>query len=235
MPIKKVLVIIPARGGSKGIPGKNIKLLCGKPLIAYVITSALQSTLISRLIVTTDDIKIARVAKRYGAEVPFMRPAHLAQDATPMPPVIQHALNYLEKNEGYRPNIVVVLQPTSPLVRPSDIDNSIKKMLKDNADSCVGVCEASEMPELMYRIGGGGKIYPIIKPALKKGWRRQDIQRTFFLNGALYVSKRDNITKEHIRNKNNTVAWVMPAERSVDIDDAADFKLAEKLIKKLKG
>src|SRR3989338_1584602 len=138
---QKVICIIPARGGSKRVPRKNIKLLKGKPLISYAINAAKQSKYIDRVIVSTDDQEIARVAKKYGAEVPFMRPADLATDTALGLPVIQHAINYVESVDKDEVNFVVVIQPTSPMVLSQDVDSAIEQIVKTKANSCVSVCE----------------------------------------------------------------------------------------------
>ena len=159
---KKIIAIIPARGGSKGVPRKNIKLLNGKPLISYSIRAALKSKFIDRVIVSTDDKEIAEIAKRYKAEVPYLRPAELAQDTSPTLPVLQHAVKYLEEKENYKTDLIVLLQPTTPLILASDIDSAIKQLIKTKTNSCVSICEISERPEWMY-IFKGNKIKQFLR------------------------------------------------------------------------
>lgn len=230
---KKILAIIPARGGSKGVPRKNIKLLNGKPLISYSIRAALKSKFIDRVIVSTDDKEIAEVAKRYKAEVPFLRPAELAQDTSPTLPVLQHAINFLKNEENYKIDFVVLLQPTTPLMLASDIDSAIEKLVQTKTNSCVSVCEISERPEWMY-VFKGSKIKPFIQINEKTG-RRQDLPKTYRLNGAVYVIKKDVLMKKNkIIDKDNLSAIIMPIERSVDINEPVDFPIIEAIIKQIK-
>jgi len=224
-----ILAIIPARGGSKGIPRKNVRLLCGKPLIAYTIEAALSSKLIDRVVVSTEDKEIAKVSKKYGAEV-IRRPPELAQDDTPSLPVYQHAIRHLEKMEDYRPEIIVILQPTSPLRIAEDIDRAIEKFLETGYDSIVSVCEAEHLPHWMYTLAGN-KLKPIIKDR-ENVTRRQDAPKVYRLNGAVYITSRDIIMKENRVLGRDTRAHIMPLERSIDIDTALDLKLAELLIRR---
>lgn len=233
---KKILVIITARGGSKGIPRKNIKLLNGKPLISYAIRAALKSKFADRVIVSTDNEEIAKISKKYGAEVPFMRPAELARDNTPSLPVVQHAVNYMEEKENFRADLVVLLQPTSPLMLTEDIDNAIQKLIQTRANSCASVCEITERPEMMYFLKkeSGGKIKPFLKRGSKK-IRRQDLPKIYRLSGAVWVMKRDSLMRKNkILDKNNASAIVMPKERSIEIDEPIDFYITETIINKYK-
>lgn len=228
---KKILAVIPARLGSKRVPKKNIKILAGEPLIAYTIKSALKSKLLDRIIVSTNDKKIAEIAKKYGAEVPFLRPFSLAKDETQTLPAIQHAVSYLKKSEGYIMDIIVVIQPTSPLVIAQDIDDAIKKMINKNTNSCITVCEVSERPEWMYFVKND-KFKPLLKPVLNKKQQKQDLPKIYIANGAVYATKRDALMKDNkIVDKNNLTTLIMPRERSIDIDEPIDFKIAEALIK----
>jgi CMP-N-acetylneuraminic acid synthetase len=166
---KEILAIIPARGGSKRVPRKNVLMLGGKPLIAHTIAHAKQSKYITRVIVSTDDEETAKVAKEYGAEVPFMRPAELAQDMTPDLPVFQHALKWLKENEGYEPAAVVQLRPTSPLRKVEDVDAAIELLLAHpEVDSVRTVIEAEPSPYKMYVLEGDGLLAPLL--AADKGY-----------------------------------------------------------------
>lgn len=228
---KKIVAIIPARGGSRGVPRKNIKLLNGRPLISYSIRAALKSKFIDRVIVSTDNREIAKIAKKYGAEVPFLRPAELAQDTSPVPPVLQHAVKYLEEKENYKIDLVVLLQPTTPLILASDIDSAIKRLINTKTNSCVSVCEISERPEWMY-VFKGNKIKQFLN-VNEKNFRRQDLPCLFRLNGGIYVITKNNLMKKNkIIDKNNSSAIIMPIERSVDIDESIDFSIIETIIKK---
>jgi len=223
-----ILAIIPARGGSKGTPRKNVRLLCGKPLIAYTIEAALSSKLIDRVVVSTEDEEIAKVSKKYGAEV-LERPEELAQDDTPSLPVYQHAIRYLEEVKDYHPEIIVVLQPTSPLRIVEDIDRAIEEFLEAKYDSIASVCEVEHPPQWMYTLAGN-RLKPVIKDA-EKVVRRQDAPKVYRLNGAVYVTSRDIIMKENRVLGRDTKAYIMPLERSIDIDTELDFKLAELLMR----
>jgi CMP-N,N'-diacetyllegionaminic acid synthase len=225
---RSILAIIPARGGSRGIPRKNVRLLCGKPLIAYTIEAALSSKLIDRVVVSTEDEKIADVSKKYGAEI-ISRPQELAQDDTPSLPVYQHTIRYLEKTEGYRPEIIVILQPTSPLRIVEDIDRIIEVFLEAKYDSIVSVCEVEYPPHWMYTLEGN-RLKPVIKDG-ENVIRRQDAPKVYRLNGAMYVTTRDIIMKENRVLGRDTKAYIMPLERSIDINTEPDFKLAELLMK----
>ncbi len=228
-----ILVIIMARGGSKGIVKKNTKLLAGKPLVCYALQAAKNSTLVDRIIVSTDSKDIADIARGQNIEVPFMRPSYLAKDTTPSLPVIKHALDFLKKSEKYTPSLVVIVQPTSPLVIGKDIDTSIRKVVQQDVNSCISLCEISERPEAMYHVNVLDKIRPYIKNKAHNTYTRQSLPKIFRANGAVYITKPSVIKKKNtIIDKANAAAYIMPKERSVDIDDEIDFSLAEVLLKK---
>src|SRR3989344_1664495 len=172
----KVLGIITARGGSKGIPGKNIKPLLGKPLIAYTIESAKTSGVFDRLILSTDDAEITRVAKEYGCDVPFMRPTELAEDKSAHLPVMQHAVRWLKENENYSPDYVMILQPTSPLRQPFHIQEAVDLILRTKADSVLSVAEVPEIfsPQKAMIIQPDGSLRLVSgDPVRKRAVRRQ--------------------------------------------------------------
>ena len=226
--MKKILAIITARGGSKSLPGKNIKILAGKPLIAWTIQAALKSGYLDRVIVSTDDKKIAAVAKKYHAEVPFLRPAKLAKDKTSTVPVLLHALHWLKLKEGYSPDAVVTLQPTSPLRRTEHIDEALRLFYKTGADSVVSVCRAEHSPYWMMKVKGD-RASPFMKDTSEHK-RRQDLPPVYRPNGAVYVTRYGVLTKQKRILGRDTRAMVMDAESSVDIDTAMDFKLAEVIL-----
>jgi len=228
---RNILAIIPARGGSKGIPRKNIRLLCGKPLIAYTIEAALNSKLINRVFVSTEDEEITKVSKKYGAEV-ISRPTELAQDDTPSFPVFQHAIRHLEEVKDYHPEIIVVLQPTSPLRIVEDIDRAIEGFMESKYDSIVSVCEVEHPPQWMYTLAGN-RLKPLIKDG-ENVIRRQDAPKVYRLNGAVHVTSRDIMMKKNRVLGKDTGAYIMPLERSIDIDTELDFKLAELLMRERK-
>jgi N-acylneuraminate cytidylyltransferase/CMP-N,N'-diacetyllegionaminic acid synthase len=224
---KEFLGLIPARGGSKSIPLKNIKPLLGKPLIAYTIEEALKSKYLDRIIVSTDDAQIAKISNEYGADVPFIRPKELAQDTSPTLPVIQHALMYL-KSEGYIPDFVVLLQPTSPLRQVKHIDEAIEKILDTNADSVISLTKSEIHPYWMCKLDGD-KVYPFIDTG-KKSLRRQDLPIIYKLNGAIVVSKTEVILSGKSWQKQDIRAIIMDPIYSIDIDTPLDFYIAEKIM-----
>jgi len=226
---KKILAIIPARGGSKGVIRKNVRNLADKPLIAYTIEAAKTSKYFDRIIVSTEDLEIASVSKSYGAEVPFLRPMELALDSTPGIEPILHCLEWLEKEQDYVPDYVCLLQCTSPLRNNHQINGAIEEMFNKNADSIVSVYESDKSPYWMKKIEHG-KLKNYIKDN-KSYTRRQDIPKAYMLNGAIYICK----TKLLIKNRNwyseNTIPYIMDKNTSVDIDDINDFRFIEYLMK----
>jgi len=227
---KKILAIIPARGKSSGIKRKNIKPLAGKSLIAYTIETALKSQYLDRVIVSTEDKKIAKISKQYGAEV-MERPKNLTRDNTPVIQVLRHVVNLLSNNEKYIPDIVVLLQPTSPLRRVDDINLAIRQLLEKKSDSVVSLCQTKSNPYWTYKLKNDNKICPIIKSKYNTA-RRQDAPKTYKLNGAVYVTKRNVLMDQNKILGKNTRAIIMPQERSVDIDTLLDFKMVELSIQK---
>lgn len=223
----KILAIIPARGGSKGVPRKNIRLLGGKPLIAWTIESAKKSKYLDRIIVSTEDKEIAEISKRYGAEV-IERPEELAKDDASSLSVLTHVVDFLEKNENYKPDIIVVLQPTSPMRKEQDIDNAIEKLIQTNCDSVVSICEFEHSPYWAYKLNED-KIEYLIKSKYNTV-RRQDLPKIYRPNGAVYVTRRKILMGENKVLGKDTRATIMPLERSVDIDTELDFKFAEFLM-----
>jgi len=184
-----IVAIIPARGGSKGIPGKNIKELCGKPLITYIIETALKVEELDRVIVSTEDKEIAEVAKKCGAEVPFMRPEGLARDETPTLPVLQHAVKYIEENENYMPDIVVLLYATSPLLKAERVSEALEMLKEGEFDSVLSV-EEDKGHYWIEKDGKHARLYP------KDPKNRQFEKPLLKENGAIYVYKRDVLMKE---------------------------------------
>lgn len=218
-----VLAIIPARGGSKGIPGKNIGNLCGKPLIAWTIQAALESKVIDKVIVSTEDSKIAEVAKEYGAEIPFLRPKRLATDeSSGMDPVF-HALELIKDYKW-----VFLLQPTSPLRTVQDIDNIFKLCTENNYSSSTSVSPVNKHPDWMFELGPKNNLVKYSNNKLVE--IRQDLKSLYQLNGALYLAKIDWLKKHKHFVSKDTIAYIMPWERSVDIDNHSDWELAEYLI-----
>lgn len=235
----KILGIITARGGSKGVPGKNIKLLGGKPLIAYTIEAARKSGVFDRIILTTDDPKIAEVAKRFGCEVPFMRPKELAADDTQHLPVLRHAISWLKDNEGYYPDYAMTLHPTSPFRRSEHIRLAAEIILKTGADSVLGVSEIPGhfSPHKAMTMNAGGALTLFNgNPVKKRTMRRQDLAPCYFSNGTIYLYKTDNLFKGDGQAEffgDDVRACVMDARYGVDIDTMEDWEYAEFMFPKM--
>ena len=227
---EKILALILARGGSKGIPGKNIKKLSGKPLISYTIEAAKKSEYINKIVVSTDDHEIAEVASEYGAEVPFIRPSELATDEASSDEAIKHALNFLNKNHSYKPDYVISLQPTSPLRGVRDIDEAIKTFIKKENDyeSLISVCESFENPFWMQKIENG-ELTPLMNDFGSFN-RRQELPTVYQLNGAIYLSTYKKFLEYESFYTDKIYPFVMKKEKSIDIDDDLDWKLAEILL-----
>ena len=219
------VAIIPARGGSKGILRKNIKELCGKPLIAYIIETALKVRELDRVIVSTEDKEIAKIAKKYGAEVPFIRPEELARDETPTLPVLQHAVKHLEEMENYRPDILVLLYATSPLLKHERVSEAIKLLKARDFDSVLSVVE-DRGHYWIKRNNNYERLYPEV---LKN---RQFVEPLLKENGALYLCKRGLLMKENTMIGGKIGFLKMQKDETIDIDDLLDFEIAESLMKK---
>jgi len=232
-----ILAVIPARGGSKGIPRKNILNFAGHPLIAWSIAAGLQANSVSRVIVSTDDEEIADVARKYGAEAPFLRPAMISQDRTPDLPVFEHALKWLEDIEGYRPDYVVQLRPTSP-IRPVDlIDNAVKILVKNSdADSVRGVVPAGQNPHKMWRFHGYEKpMKPLLKVdgiAEPYNAPRQILPPVYWQTGHIDAIRISTITRKHSLSGNTIYPLVIDPRYTVDIDTPADWEKYEALVYK---
>ena len=221
-----MIAIIPARGGSKGLPGKNVRPLNGKPLITYTVEAALKSRYIDRVIISTDDEEIARVAVQYGAELPFMRPAELASDTAMAVDNYIYTIGRLEK-EGRKPiQSFVVLQPTSPLRTSDDIDGAVELFQSKNADSVISYCPEAHPVTWHKYLDDEGRFVDIFDINIKN---RQDNRISYYPNGAIYVFKTAMIRGRKYYSE-NSYAYIMPRNRSVDIDILDDFEYAEFLL-----
>jgi len=227
---KNVLAIIPARSGSKGLPGKNMKELCGKPLIAWSIEQAKSCNDVDRIVVSTDDRGIAEVAKKYGAELPFMRPAELANDTASTIDVIFHTIGWLKKYKDYQAGYILLLQPTSPLRTVEDIRAAIQMLKDENARAVVSVCETDHHPWWSNTLPEDGNMKDFIRPEIRNK-RRQELPVFYRLNGAIYLADTDYLYKHNGFFGPDTFAYKMLKNRSVDIDSDVDFKLAALLVK----
>ena len=221
-----ILGIIPARGGSKGIPRKNIKLFNSKPLIFWSIKAAIESDFVDRVIVSTDDEEIAEIAKSLSAEVPFLRPKELAQDNSSTIDTVIHALNNL-----HNVNDILLLQPTSPLRRTKDINKIFQLRTKKNKSSAVSISDSGKNIDLFFAMDSQNMIHPISNNF--KLMPRQKYKRLYNVNGALYLSTRDSFIKNLSFFTSKTLGYIMPDKYSIDIDTQLDWDFAEFLMKKL--
>lgn len=228
-PQGSVAALIPARGGSKGIPRKNVIEVAGKPLIAWTIEAALRSSVLDRVIVSTDDEEIARVAKKWGAEVPFYRPAELSRDDSPSIAAVNHALHWLEEKQNYRPDALMLLQPTSPLRTAKDIRNAVHLMFERKANAVVSVCETHQHPCWLKKIDQDGYLSNFLEGDAVPV-RRQDLPAVYALNGSIFLTRRENLLHDETFHPARTCPYIMPEERSLDIDSPADLRLANFLL-----
>lgn len=226
---KRILALIPARGGSKGIPGKNIKQLHGHPLIAYTISEARASKYVDEVVVTTDSLEIAEASRRYGARVPFMRPADLSNDAAKSIDALVHGVRTLE-SMGEQYDVVIWLQPTSPLRRSNEIDSALEVFFSHGEMGLVSVCQVSENPVLTRRFDKFGVLHPLLP--MSSTVRRQDMPAFYHVDGAIYINKTSDVSPELSLN-DNPIGYEMPKDRSLDIDEIEDFIRAEEILRKL--
>lgn len=227
---KKILAIIPARGGSKGVPRKNIRNLNGKPLIAYTIEEARKSEYIDRIVISTEDEEIASVSRKFDAEVPFLRPKEFAQDNSPTVDCVIHMLNWLKENENYEPDYVCLLQCTSPLRTFEDINGTIEKMISTDMDGAVSVCEAEVNP-YWTNVFDGNQLKYFVEEG-QQITRRQDLPKIYRMNGAVYLVKTEALIKYRTLEPSKIAGYIMEPKKSIDIDNIEDFLLAEILIKR---
>ena len=226
-----IIGVIHARGGSKRIPLKNIKLLAGRPLISYMVEAAVESQLLDRVLVSTDHPEIARIAREYGAEVPFMRPADLAEDVA-SELVTQHAVQFVEAH-GYPVSIVLTMQPTTPFCSAEDIDACIAKMLATDLDTVLTACEVHERPEWMYRMEGNCAVPFTGKLVQGDAGISQKLPKLYIPNGAVWATRRSVLMDQGLITGPKSGVVVMSRERSVDIDEPVDFITAEAMANEL--
>jgi len=226
---KKILGIIPARGGSKGLPRKNIIPLLGKPLIAWTIEQAKESRYIDKVIVSTDDREIAEVSKKYGAEIPFLRPKELAEDDSKVIDAILLVIEWIEKNDMYY-DLIVLLQPTTPLRTSEDIDNSIELLFSKKAQAIVSVCEVEHHPHLANTLPEDGSMENFLSFELANK-NRQQLPVFYRLNGAIYLAYLDYLMAKKGFFGEGTYAYLMQRRKSIDIDNDIDLKFTEFLLK----
>ncbi|MCK4898016.1 MAG: acylneuraminate cytidylyltransferase family protein [Anaerolineales bacterium] len=232
----EVLALIPARGGSKSIPRKNIRPFAGHPLIAYSISAGLAAETVTRVIVSTDDEEIAAISRRYGAETPFLRPAEFSEDSTPDLPVFQHALEWLHKNEDYLPEIVVQLRPTSPFRRVQHIDQAVYRLLEHpEADSVRTVCIPFQNPFKMWRIGQDGIMQPLLQTEFEEPYNmpRQALPEVYWQTGYVDAAWVDTILTKNSMTGTRILPMVIDPSEWIDIDSPDDWRRAERLLESL--
>ncbi len=224
-----IWALIPARGGSKGLPRKNVKMLAGKPLIAWTVEAARASEYLAKVIVSSDDAEIIEIACRYGAMAPFRRPDELASDTTSSVDVALHALEWFARCQQEKPEFLMLLQPTSPLRTTEDIDAICSLQEEKNADAIVSVCPGAHPPHWLRSLKPGNVL---------QAWnidadvaRRQDCPAAYQINGALYLVRTEMLAAERTFMPPGTLGYIMPPERSIDIDTPWDFHLTDLILK----
>lgn len=224
----KILGLIPARGGSKGIPGKNIRLLNGKPLLYYAVQAANKSGLVDRLILTTNSNEIASTGRELGIEVPFLRPTELARDDTPMLPVIEHTLHFVEA-QGWQPDIILLLQPTAPLRRGDHIRQAVELLTQTKCDSVVSVVEVPRhyAPDFVLRLEDG-KLHPFLDMPLAT--RRQDARPAYSRDGTIYAFWRNVLVEKKNIYGDDCRPLIIPEDQSCNLDTMDDWQEAEEKI-----
>jgi CMP-N-acetylneuraminic acid synthetase len=226
----RVLGLIPARGASKGVPRKNIRMLCGRPLLQYTAASALAARHLSKVVLTTDDDEIAEVGRQCGLEVPFKRPAALAEDVTPMMPVVLHALDVLESG-GDHFDAVCLLQPTNPLRQSADIDGAVELFERTGADSVISFVDVGEKhPARMKYIAEDGRVFDPPFAEEFEGQRRQDLPPLYLREGSIYLTRTTTLKTLQSFKGRDCRAWIMPENRACNIDTPFDLWMAEQLL-----
>lgn len=220
---KKILAIIPARGGSKGIPRKNVKAISGKPMIQYTIEAAKECPYIDKVVVSTEDVEIADISMRAGAIVPFSRPEELATDEAKTIDVVMHAVEFYER-KAERFDIIVLLQPTSPLRNAEDITKALEYFMRNEQRSLVTVSEVSESPILMRNFNKENKLEKILEE--DSDVRRQDMKKFYRINGAIYINKASELNA-NTRFNDNEMGFVLTQEHGIDVDEPQDLVVAE--------
>lgn len=226
-----ILGVVPARGGSKGIARKNVADVAGKPLVAWTLDAAKAAAGLTRVVVSTEDPEIAAVCRSLGGDVPFLRPAELAQDRTPTLPVVLHALAQAEAQDGRRYEAVVLLQPTTPLRQPEDIDRCVDLLRATGADSVVSVVDVGGYHPLRMKKFEGERLVNYVEQAGENMRPRQELPPVFIRNGAIYATRRAVIDGGALVG-GDCRGYVMPADRSVNIDSPNDLLLADSLLRR---
>ncbi|MDZ4677697.1 MAG: acylneuraminate cytidylyltransferase family protein [Oligoflexia bacterium] len=227
---KRILGVMIARGGSKGLPRKNLKLAGGKPLIAWTIEVAKKSKYLDRFVLSSEDLEIIEVAKKWGCEVPFVRPMELADDNVPGVDTVVHAVKTLP---GF--DYVVMLQPTSPLRTVDDLDDCIKYCVEREANVCASVTDPEKPPHWVFKMDGNNILHPIIDGANSLPQYRQILPKAYLLNGAMFMARTDWLLKHKKFLTDETLGYMMPRSRSIDVDTDMDWMMLEVLLQKDKN
>jgi CMP-N,N'-diacetyllegionaminic acid synthase len=231
-----ILGVIPARGGSKGFPRKNVQLLLGMPVIAYTIMAAQKSRLLNRLVISTDDEEIAQISQRYGVEV-IPRPAELAADDSPIEEALRHCVTYLSQREGHKPDIVVQMQANVPVRKEGMIDLVIQKAIDTGADSAISIYEANQVPQMMKRLKGD-RLFPRYR--LPKGYRRQDFPKLYLADGAVVVTRTEVLFRTmgdrrgHAYLGDDVRGVIEEGFYAIEVDSPEDLILAEAVLQALR-
>lgn len=226
--------LIPARGGSRGVPGKNVRPVAGKPLLAWTIETALACPSLQRVILSTDSEEIADLGREYGAEAPFLRPGALAQDGTPDLSVYQHAISWLQGQEGRGPDVVVWLRPTTPLRTVEDVEGALRLLVESGADCVRSVCAVEHHPYWMKRLDGD-RLQPFVDGKDEREfYQRQLLPPVYRLNGAVDVTRCSGVMESGVLYGPGMRGYVMPQERSIDLDSELDFAMAEALLQRVR-
>jgi CMP-N,N'-diacetyllegionaminic acid synthase len=229
----KILGIIPARGGSKGIKNKNLYKLNGKPLIYYSIQAAKKSKLLTDFVVSTDCLEIKRVSESYGANVPFVRPEHLSDDKALAVPTIQHAVSFCETFNKFKYDYIVMLQPTAPLRTHEDIDNSLFKLINEDGDGIISIVDVDNYHPVKMKTIKNDRLFDFIDSGLENP-PRQSLPPIFIVNGAVYATKRDVFMINNTFKGKKCLPYIMPKNTSINIDSVEDFTVAEYFLKENK-
>lgn len=233
----RIICVVPARGGSKGLPGKNIASLCGKPLITWTLEAALQSKYVDEIYVSTDSEKIASVARQSGLDITELRPSELASDVASSIDVVLHAIDRAEKLNQQKYQFICLLEPTSPLRDSKDIDDAFEQLLhQDNAEAIVGVCASEAGHPSFLATRENGLLVPYQKTVESNHIRRQDLSEIFYFEGSVYISKTNALRVKKSFYHETTAGYEVPRWKALEIDEKCDLIMAEALLKaKLEG
>lgn len=229
----RVLFVVTARGGSKGVPKKNIRMIGDLPLIAYKIVAAQKCNVDKRIIVSTDDEEIANRAIEYGADVPFMRPDFLATDSASSMDVVEHAMKWIEKNDPEKYDYVCMLEPSSPFASYKDFDNAFELIKESDADTLLGMKETEVNKVFIHSLDTDGKLskfYYAIRDM--KSVRRQDQEKEYTMNGCIYVAKWDYFVKNKLFHSENSIPYIMSDVSSIEIDSLYNYEVACSIVEK---